>query len=147
MPNHHLLNGLFSHRGREKYPPTALNWVFAVLNFIHTYIHTYIASVSELLCLTPILVSEDFEGSSVATLCLPWERHCFKDGSYDCYQSTTVVAPLPAEIAPKFKALGKAWEFPPGKSKAPLCSIPTPEGWKAELALTDFDPPPHKSFD
>ena len=50
---------------------------------MHTYIHTYIASVSELLCLTPILVSEDFEGSSVATVCLPWERHCFKDGSYE----------------------------------------------------------------
>ena len=42
----------------------------------------------------------------------PWERHCFKDGSYDRYQSTTIVAPWPAAIAPKFKALGKAREFP-----------------------------------
>ena len=32
----------------------------------------------------------------------PWERHCFKDGSYDHYQNTTVVAPWPAVIAPKF---------------------------------------------
>ena len=40
MPNHHLLNGLFSHGGREKYPwpPAALNWVLAVPNLIHTYI-------------------------------------------------------------------------------------------------------------
>ena len=42
MPNHHLLNGLFSHGRREKYPPAALNWVLAVPNLIHTYIHTYI---------------------------------------------------------------------------------------------------------
>ena len=40
-------------------------------------------------------------GSSVATVCPP-ERDCFKDGSYDRYQSTTVVAPWPAAIAPKF---------------------------------------------
>ena len=42
MPDHHLLNGLFSHGGREKYPHAALNWVLAVPNLIHTYIHTYI---------------------------------------------------------------------------------------------------------
>ena len=41
MPDHHLLNGLFSHGGREKYPPAALNWVLAVPNLIHTYIYTY----------------------------------------------------------------------------------------------------------
>ena len=40
MPDHHLLNRLFSHGGREKYPPTALNWVLAVPNLIHTYIYT-----------------------------------------------------------------------------------------------------------
>ena len=40
MPDHQLLNGLFSHGGREKYPPAALNWVLAVPNLIHTYIHT-----------------------------------------------------------------------------------------------------------
>ena len=40
MPDHHLLNGLFSHGGREKYPPAALNWVLAVPNLIHTYIDT-----------------------------------------------------------------------------------------------------------
>ena len=34
MPNHHLLNGLFSHGGKEKYPPAALNWVLAVPNLI-----------------------------------------------------------------------------------------------------------------
>ena len=34
MPNHHLLNRLFSHGGREKYPPAALNWVLAVPNLI-----------------------------------------------------------------------------------------------------------------
>ena len=39
MPNHHLLNGLFSHGGREKYPLAALNWVLVVPNLIHTYIH------------------------------------------------------------------------------------------------------------
>ena len=44
MPDHHLLNGLFSHGGREKYPPAALNWVLAVPNLIHTYIHTYICA-------------------------------------------------------------------------------------------------------
>ena len=107
---------------------------------IYTYIHTYIASVSELLCLTPILVSEDFEGSSVATVCLPWERHCFKDGSYDRYQSTNVVAPWPASIAPKFKALGKAQEFPLASLRFPPAHVPTPKGWKAELALTDLTP-------
>ena len=32
----HLLNGLFSHGGREKYPPAALNWVLAAPNLIHT---------------------------------------------------------------------------------------------------------------
>ena len=32
-----MLPGLFSHDGREKYPPAALNWVLAVPNFIHTY--------------------------------------------------------------------------------------------------------------
>ena len=37
MPDHHLLSGLFSHGGREKYPPAALNWVLAVPNLIHTY--------------------------------------------------------------------------------------------------------------
>ena len=61
----------------------------------------------------------------------PWERHCFKDGSYDRYQSTTVVAPWPAAIAPKFfKALGKAWEFPPGKPKVPplLMYLPRKDG-------------------
>ena len=42
MPDHHLLNGLFSHGGREKYPPAALNWVLAVPNLIYTYIHIYI---------------------------------------------------------------------------------------------------------
>ena len=42
MPNHHLLNGLFSHGGREKYPPAAFNWVLVVLNLIHTYTQTYI---------------------------------------------------------------------------------------------------------
>ena len=36
------------------------------LTTIHTYIHTYIVSISELLCLIPILV-----GSSVATVCPP----------------------------------------------------------------------------
>ena len=41
MPNHHLLNGLFSHGGREKYPPAALNWVLAVPNLIHTYIESH----------------------------------------------------------------------------------------------------------
>ena len=50
MPDHHLLNGLFSHGGREKYPPAALNWVLAVPNLIHTYIltytHTYIHTYS-----------------------------------------------------------------------------------------------------
>ena len=45
----------------------------------------------------------------------------------------TVVAPWPTAIAPKFKALGKAWEFPP-------THVPTPEGWKAELTLTDLTP-------
>ena len=75
---------------------------------------------------TPILVSEDFEGSFVATVCPSWERHCFKDGSYDHYQSTTVVAPWPAAIAPKFKALGKAQEFPSGKPKVPPCSCTYP---------------------
>ena len=39
MPDYHLLNGLFSHGEREKYPPAALNWVLAVPNLIHTYIH------------------------------------------------------------------------------------------------------------
>ena len=34
--DHHLLNGLFSHGGREKYPPAALGWVLAVPNLIHT---------------------------------------------------------------------------------------------------------------
>ena len=33
---------LFSHGGREKYPPAALNWVLVVPNLIHIYIHTYI---------------------------------------------------------------------------------------------------------
>ena len=42
MPNYHLLNGLLSHGGREKYSPAALNWVLAVPNLIHTYIHMYI---------------------------------------------------------------------------------------------------------
>ena len=32
MPDHHFLNGLFSHGGREKYPPASLNWVLAVQN-------------------------------------------------------------------------------------------------------------------
>ena len=41
MPDHHLLNGLFSHGGREKYPPAALNWVLAVPNLIHIYIYIY----------------------------------------------------------------------------------------------------------
>ena len=45
MPDHHLLNGLFSHGGREKYPPAALDWVLAVRNLIHTYIHTYIHKI------------------------------------------------------------------------------------------------------
>ena len=39
MLGHHLLNGLFSHGGKEKYPPTALNWVLAVPNLIHIYNH------------------------------------------------------------------------------------------------------------
>ena len=59
------------------------------------------------------------------------ERHCFKDGSYDRYQSTTVVAPWPAAIAPKFKALGKAQEFPPGKPNAP----PANSGTDTQSAL------------
>ena len=42
MLDHHLLNGLFSHGGREKYPLAALNWVLVVPNLIHTCIHTYI---------------------------------------------------------------------------------------------------------
>ena len=43
MPDHHLLNGLFSHGGREKYPPAALNWVLAVPNLIHTlYIYLFL---------------------------------------------------------------------------------------------------------
>ena len=42
MPDHHFLNGLFSHGGREKYPPAALNWALAVPNHIQTCIHTYI---------------------------------------------------------------------------------------------------------
>ena len=42
MPDHYLLNELFTHGGREKYPAAALNWVLAVPNLIHTYIHTYI---------------------------------------------------------------------------------------------------------
>ena len=40
VPNLHLLNGLFSHGEREKYPPAALNWVLGVPNLIHTYIHS-----------------------------------------------------------------------------------------------------------
>ena len=39
---------------------------FSYLTTLHTYIHTYIASISELLCLIPILV-----GSFVATVCPP----------------------------------------------------------------------------
>ena len=66
-------------------------------------------------------------------MCPSWERHCFKDGSYDHYQSSTVVATWPTAIAPKFKALGKAREFPPAH-------VPTSEEWKAELTLTDFPP-------
>ena len=76
-----------------------------------------LASISKLLCLIPILVSEDVEGSSVATVCPPWKRHCFKDGSYDRYQSSTIVAPWPTTIASKFKSLGKGRELPPGKPK------------------------------
>ena len=55
-----------------------------------------------------------------------------------------MAAPWPAAIAPKFKALGKAWAFPPGKPKFPPAHVPAPEGWKAELALTDLTP---QSFD
>ena len=70
----------------------------------------------------------------------PWERHCFKDGSYDRYQSSTVIAAWPPAIAPKFKALGKAQEFPPGKPKVPPYSCTYPGRMKAELALTDLIP-------
>ena len=103
----------------------------------------YIVSVSELLCLIPILVSENVKGNIVATVC-PWERHCFKDSSHNHYQSSTVVAPWPAVIAPKFKAVGKAWEFPLASLRFPPAHVPTPEGWKAELTLTDLTP---QSFD
>ena len=41
MPDHHLLNGLFSHGGREKYPSAAGSWRSRI-SYIHTYIHTYI---------------------------------------------------------------------------------------------------------
>ena len=130
--------------GKSTHPlPLTGSWRSRI-SYINTYIHTYIASISKLLCLTPILVSEDFDGSSVATVCLPWERHCFKEGSYDRYQSTPVVAPWPAVIAPKFKAFGKAWEFPLASLKFPPAHVPTPEGWKAELALADLNP---QSFD
>ena len=105
---------------KGKYPSATLDWVLAVPNLIHTYIHC------ELLCLTPILVSEDFKWSSVATVCPPWERHCFKDGSYNHYRSSTMVAPWPTVIAPKFKALGKAREFLPGKPKVAPCSCTHP---------------------
>ena len=102
---------------------------------------SYIASVSELLCFTPILVSEDFEGSSVATVCPPWERHCFKDGSYDHYQSTIVVAPWPTAIAPKFlRPLVRPGSSLLASLRFPPAHVPTPEGWKAELALTDLTP-------
>ena len=42
MPDHHLLNLLFSHIGRENYPPAALNWVLTVS---HTHIHTSIYDI------------------------------------------------------------------------------------------------------
>ena len=57
---------------------------------------------------------------------------------------TTLVAPWPAAIAPKFKAFGKVQEFPPGKPKVPPAHVPTQEGWNAELTLTDLTP---QSFD
>ena len=75
----------------------------------------------------------------------PWERHCFKDGSYDRYQRTTVVAPWPAAIAPKFlRPLVRPGSSPLASLRFPPAHVPTPEGWKAELALTDLTP---QSFD
>ena len=56
----------------------------------------------------------------------PQERHCFKDSSYDRYQSSTVVATWPAAIAPKFNALGKAQEFPLASLRFPPCSCTYP---------------------
>ena len=41
-------------------------WFTCMHAYIHTYMHAYIVSVSELLCLIPILV-----GSSIATVCPP----------------------------------------------------------------------------
>ena len=41
------------------------------LHYGNLQANIYIASISELLCLPPIPVSEDFEGSSVATVCPP----------------------------------------------------------------------------
>ena len=40
---HRYMYGLFSHGGREKYPPAALSWILAVpsLIYIHIHIHTY----------------------------------------------------------------------------------------------------------
>ena len=112
------------------------------VTYIHTYIHTYIVNLSELLCLIPILV-----GSSVATVCPPERDTAFKDGSYDRYQSTTVVAlyPWPAVIAPKFlRPLVRPGSSPLASLRFPPAHVLTPEGWKAELALTDLTP---QSFD
>ena len=51
-----------------------------------------------------------------------------------------MVAPWPAAIAPKYKALSKAWEFPLASLRFPPALVPTPEEWKAELTLTDLTP-------
>ena len=55
MPDHHLLNGLFSHGGREKSPPAALNWVLAVPNLTHTYMLAYIHTYTHVYTGYPLL--------------------------------------------------------------------------------------------
>ena len=98
MPNNHLPNGLFSHGGREKYPPAALNWVFVVQNLVNTYTHSkHLAS--KLLGLFLTIVKE------LCSHCMPpWERHHFNPsctkvfGTHTFYELEVELTPMILEM-------------------------------------------------